>query len=217
MTGISGEVSRFNFQLFKQSDAMNDAIRNWLPITKRNRLALLIVSAALLLFVVCNFLPYYVCDEYPRFYIISNNQEDITAYRKPIYKCLFYKELWSDVFDQDSYVKLLRSPDIDALLSLVTNVAFLCNTVIMFMLIPFWKIFHSTSYLRMPIAIANFIFAFRSLQISIYFHMGYAPVSSATIFMLIAIVLASVGSALIIFENELAVRHERDVKKMMDV
>ena len=103
----------------------------------------------------------------------------------------------------------------DEFLSVVSNLAFLFNSLIMLAIIPFWRVLHASSYIRIALAASNFYFAYIAIRISIVCEQCNGPVSTSTIFMLIGIATAAAGAALIIFENELCERYDLNVKKIM--
>jgi hypothetical protein len=204
--GILSEISNSNFQPSKQSDVMTDAIKDWLPITKRNRMALGIAGLALLMFVTWNFLPFYdrdyTTDTYPP---------------KPTYQGLVAIQVWPQMVDPDNYIMVFKSPDVDGFLSVAASVALLMNGLIVLTLVPLWKILHASIYLRLPIALVNLLGGAVVLKYSIESlikEYNHAPFQNLTLF-LIALTMLMVSLSMLIFKNELELRHELEVKKMM--
>jgi len=196
--GIRGEVSNSNFQPSKQSDVMIEAIRNWLPITARNRVALGFAVAALVMFVTWNCFPSY-------------------EYGSRIYKGLVITEIWIDIVDPDFYLHVFRAPDMDGFLAVAACMTLLLNGIVVLAIVPFWKVLHSSNYLRIPLAVANFaggsvVFWLISKMETEYLD----PYRDATN-LLIVLTMFALSAALFIFKNELGIRHELEVKKMMAI
>ena len=192
----------------KQNHAMNDAMKNWLPITVRNCVALGFAFAALVMFVVWNLLPYYELD-----YKGSD-----ARYLKagPV-----FMQIWPEVVNLDYYRHVIRSPDINGFLSLAASIALLLNGLIVLTLLPLWKILHVSNYFKLPVAVLNLL---GGLIVSKFLLEGLIRDSDMIFdrrpnelltFLLIALTMFAVSAAMVIFKNELGTRHELEVKKMM--
>jgi hypothetical protein len=190
--GFRGEVSNSNFQLSKESDAMSDAIKNWLPITKRNRVALGFAFVALVIFVTWNFLPN------------VNSSEGIVAI-----------ELWSEVFSIYRYTDVFRNPNIEDFRIIAAFISIIFNGLVIVAIVPFWRIFHASNYIKLPIAILNLSGGLIMLSFVIEEISDRGNLYETCIFALIALSMLALSAALFIFKNELGIRHELEVKKTM--
>ncbi len=179
---------------------MSDAIKDWLPITKRNRVALGFAFAALVMFVTWNFLPYY---EYGA---MSSNQRVLII-------------IWFGMVNPDNYLNAIRSTDIDGFLWIAHSTALLLNGILVMVVIPFWKMIHSSEYLKMPLAVANLVGGLmwysNLYEIFRYKDSDYSTPYLYATYLLIALTMFTLSAALFIFKNELGLRHELEVKKMM--
>ncbi len=190
---------------------MIDAIKNWLPITTRNRVALGFAFAALVMFVTWNFLPYYES----RFTTTQKTHYEFEGW--------VFMQVWPEMVDPDNYIQAIRSPDVEEFLSVAASVALLLNGTIVLLLVPLWMIFQASNYLRLPIAIVNLL---GGLVVFKFFFDGVleqldespfndsAPYQNITMF-LISLTMLMVFVAMLIFKNELGIRHELEVKKTM--
>lgn len=187
------------------------AIKDWLPITVRNRVALGFAFAALVMFVTWNLLPFYE-SEY------TTNQK--THYE---FKGLIFMGVWPEMVVPDNYLYVIRAPDVEGFLSVAASLALLLNGAIVLALAPLWKIFHASNYLRLPIAIVNLVGGLVVLKF--FFESVFdefddsplndsAPYQNMTLFF-IALTMLMIFVALLIFKNELSLRHDLEVKKMM--
>ncbi len=191
---------------------MNDAIKDWLPITKRNRVALGFAVAALLMFVSWNFFPYYQVSEksYAKSYMDS-----------PIYERdgFISMQIWPNMVHPDSYLYAIKSPSIERFLGVAACVSLLLNAFVVLALVPFWKIIHVSKYLTIPLGSANFlggsVVMWFLYDDCLKYPSSNAPYEVATLSM-IALSMWALAAALFIFKNELELRHEREVEKTMD-
>ncbi len=170
---------------------MSDAIKNWLPITKRNRVALGFAVLALVMFVTWNLLPYY-----------QPGPES--------FKGVYMTRIWVIFVDLDFYPMIFTSPVFFA-----AYMVLLLNGLVALAIVPFWKILHFSNYLRIPLAVVNF--AGGSIFLSIIFEEGVdlnGPYRF-TAFLLVTLTMFALSAALFIFKNELGLRHELEVKKRM--
>lgn len=181
-------------------------MKDWLPITVRNCLALGFAMLALVMFVTWNFLPFY--------------QEDFStglSAPKPTYQGLVLMQVWPEMVDPDNYILVFKSPDVDGFLSVAASVALIMNGLIVLTLVPLWKILHASIYLRLPIALVNLLGGAVVLKYSIESLIkehNDAPFQNLTLF-LIALTMLTVFLSMLIFKNELELRHELEVKKIM--
>jgi hypothetical protein len=178
------------------------AIKDWLPITKRNRVALGFAGFALVLFVTWNFMPYYK----PYLGSIDMN----SAYERDGYT---FMHIWPQFFDPDKYIKMIKSPDLYDFMGLAVKMCVLTNSLLILMIIPFWKVIHVSKFLRIPLALLN-------SAGGCFFYIAYTEIQNnrpymAMAILLISISLFSLSVSLFIFKNELELRHELEVKRMM--
>jgi hypothetical protein len=185
---------------------MIESLKDWLPITKRNRVALGFAGLALVMFVIWNFLPFYEKD-----YTTDVYPSEAT------YQGLVAMQVWPEMVDPDNYMSVFKSPDVDGFLSVAASVALLMNGLIVLTLVPLWKILHASIYLRLPIALVNLLGGAVVLKYSIESLIkehNDAPFQNLTLF-LIALTMLTVFVSMMIFKNELELRHELEVKKTM--
>lgn len=182
---------------------MISAIKDWLPITVRNRVALGFAFAALVMFLTWNFLPNYEVR-----YVLS-------SYNNYARDGFIFMEAWPNIVDPYLIVSVIKSPDVDGFISLAASIALLMNGLIVLGLVPFWKILHASSYLKIPVAFVNIIgggvmikYFFESLKEEM-------PPYISMALLLIALSMFAVFLAMLIFKNELSLRHELEVKRMM--
>ena len=171
---------------------MSDAIRKWLPITKRNRVALAFAFAALVIFITWNFLP------------DPDRSEDIVA-----------TELWPELFSPYNYTVFFESPDIDGFRSVVASISVILNGLLILAIVPFWRILHASNYIRIPLAVLNLIGG-----LMILWYVGESVIKSYApyellVLLLISLSMLALSVALFIFKNELGLRDDLEVKKMM--
>jgi hypothetical protein len=174
------------------------AIKDWLPIMKRNRVALGFAFAALVMFVTWNFLPYY------------------GAMRAHESDGLVFMMIWPEMVNPDRYLNVIRSPDIDGFIEVVARMAILLSGLLVLTIVPLWKIIHVSRLLTIPLAVANCVggLAVLWLLFDDNMHVNSPPYAFAALIM-IAFTMLVVSTALFIFKNELGLRHELEVKKMM--
>ncbi len=174
-------------------------MKDWLPITKRNRVALGFAVAALVMFVTWNFLPDYNYGESSPHGIVAT-------------------ELWPNVCSPDTLTNVIKSPDIDGFLELAATLALIQNGLVLLVILPFWKMLHASIYIRLPLVLVNlaggavvswFVFA-DGVDLD-DLHGLYELITLC----LIALSMISLGVTMLIFKNELGLRHELEVKKMM--
>ncbi len=172
---------------------MSDAIRDWLPITKRNRVALGFAVAALVIFVTWNFLP------------DPHRSEDIVA-----------TEIWPELFSPDKYMNVFESPDIDGFRFVASAISVILNGLLILAIVPFWGILHASNYIRIPLAVLNLVGGLMLL-----WYVGESVIKSddpyeMLVLLLISLSMLALSVALFIFKNELGLRDDLEVKKMME-
>ena len=194
--GILSEVSNFNFHKSKQSDGMINAIKDWLPITARNRVALGFAFAALVMFASWNFLP---MDD------LYNSSSYVAA----------AVHFWPLAILPDTYFAVFRSPRVDGFLAMAAYLSLILSGLIVLTILPLWKMFHASVFVRIPLAVFNLAGG----SVIYYFICRYGGVSDSlmwlAILMLMGLSMLALSASLFIFKNELELRHELEVKKMM--
>jgi len=112
--------------------------REWLPETWRNRNALLLALASLVLFCGWNFMPYYDSRD--------ASQEGVVAYH-----------LWPEVVSPSSYTQAMKTKDPDAILGVLASLTVIFTALICVLTIPLWRVIHISAFLRLPPAIMTLI------------------------------------------------------------
>ena len=172
---------------------MIDALKNWLPITIRNRVALGFAFVALVIFVTWNFWPG------------AHKGDKIVAV-----------QLWPNLFSLDHYINVYKSPDIDGLRACAVCTSLILNGLVILAIVPFWKVLHASNYIKLPLAILNMAGGFVVLWYVVELIMkdrglyGILPLS------LVALSMLALSASLFIFKNELGLRHDLEVKKTMN-
>ncbi len=178
------------------------AIKDWLPITVRNRVALGFAFAALVIFVTWNFLPSY---------------SGVGASREGI----VMTHLWPQFFDFDEYLHIIRSPGIYGFLVISLIMALLFNGLVVLAVVPFWRIIHASNFLTLPVAGMNFAGGFVALWF-LYNLLKFDPYRGSPqpsvlgMHILMALSMFTLGTAMLIFKNELGLRNVLELKKAMD-
>ena len=163
---------------------------HWLPITKRNRVALCLAALSLVMFVTWNLLPNFAGEE--------GGPTGTTA-----------SIFWSLVFSPDMYLSAVRSPGIGEFMAIAANLATLLGGLVILLTIPFWEIFHASSYLRLPIAWVNLAGGISWAWYAIILvSVDPNPYSGATAF-LMSLSLFSISASFFLFQNELMLRKAR--------
>jgi hypothetical protein len=166
------------------------SFNHWLPITKRNRVALCLAALSLVMFVVWNCLPYYHAEGEPSSGIVAT-------------------VAWPEFFTPDNYLDVFRSPDIDGFLSVTASFGVILGGLVVLMAVPFWQILHASGFVRVPLAVLNLLggaVITWHLFDSVGDHM--APYWFITI-LLMALSLFSISAAFFLFKNELPLREAR--------
>lgn len=175
---------------------MSDTLKNWLPITKWNRVAVGFIFMGLVMLVTWNFIPVYeVYDSHPQ--------------------GLALEVIWGEVFSLDFYLDAFKSPSIDDFISICACMALIQNAVVLLVGLPFWKIFHASNYLKVPLALVNLVGGLIVLKFFFESFMDNETFSTQVILLLIAMSMLAVFLAMLIFKNELELRHDLEVKKTM--
>lgn len=195
MVGILSEISSFKIQNSRKRNNLIAVIKDWLPITVRNRVALGIAMLALVLFVTWNLLSY------------DNRDEGWVAEMAAM-------KIWPQVFSLRSYAGIISYLGYyDGFKIVAMMVSLILNGLIVLVIVPFWKILHASTYVRICLAMMNLAGACAALFF--VFEFGFNRSMQDVIFVLIALSMLALSASLFIFKNELGLRHEREVKKAM--
>jgi hypothetical protein len=170
------------------------SFREWLPITRRNRVALALAFAGLLMFVTWNCLPY---DDYPY----------------PRLKPMVCTELWLHVFDLKKYQSVIRSPDIKGFILVMTRASILFGGLIVVMSVPLWRLLHASKFIRIPIAWFN-LFGAVVIACCFYESFNHDPGYVFATPMLMELSMLTVSTAFLLYKNELALRSERMITQI---
>jgi hypothetical protein len=171
------------------------SFREWLPITTRNRVALLLTFAALVMFVAWNFLPVYHDHNGPSMGIAATIA-------------------WPQVFSPDSYLPTLRSPDIEGFVEITANLALIVSGIVTLAAVPFWKLLHASPYIRLPLAGLNVLGG--AVVLSFLYKNGLddPPRHFVALMLLISMSMFALSAALFTFRNELGLRSEKEVREV---
>ncbi len=172
---------------------MSDTIKNWLPITKRNRVALGFAVAALVMFVTWNLMPDY--------YEANNS-------------CVAMV-IWPELFSPDKYMNVFESPDIDGFRFVASAISVILNGLLILVIVPFWKILHASNYIKLPLVIFNLAGGLVLLWYAVESTINGKALSENFVLLLIILSLLALSAALFIFKNELGFQNDLEVKKMM--
>lgn len=153
------------------------SFQKWLPKNERNRFAFVLANISLILLIAWNLLP---------------ASEDTDG--------IFAIVFWPMITDPNNYIYIIKTKDLHGMMWIAAIFAIVLSSIMSLLLVPFWRIFHATPYLRIPIAAISIIGA---LTIS---SLLFADVSDELIvsFALMALQMFTLSLALLTFDNELA-------------
>ena len=168
------------------------SFKEWLPVTVRNRVALLLAFAALVMFVVWNCLPNYE-------YAGDTEPDGIVA-----------TSLWpEEILSPDLYVQTFKDPDMIGFLAVAACMSLILNALVTLALIPLWKFLHASPYIRVPLAFVNMLGG----AVIVWHLLANASTEPQPYWLAILLLMASgmfaVSAALFVFKNELALREEK--------
>ena len=169
-------------------------------MTRRNRLALGFAFAALVIFVVWNLMPFYFYEE--------STPRGIAA-----------TEIWPQVFSPSVFIRVIKSPDIDGFLEIAATLALIQSGLVVLLILPFWKMFHASGSIRVPLAMVNLagggVLSWMICSIGLEadrLDQVYGLITVA----LIALSMYCLGVAMLVFKNELLLRHGREVGETLN-
>jgi hypothetical protein len=177
---------------------MSEALKDWLPITVRNRVALGFAFAALVMFVTWNILPL---------------RNSIIGYPT----ASFF--LWPKAFSLNNYIHLLKSTSTASFLELAAYLTLLLNGLIVLVIIPFWRVFHVSGYIRVPLAVVNFTGSLINFRYAFFNYPKKADYSIDwsnpwfIVVILIGLSMLTLSVTLFLFKNEQGLRNDLEVKK----
>jgi hypothetical protein len=190
------DASKSSVKLHPPCRTIPMSSKDWLPITTRNRVALLLASAGLVMFVVWNCLPDY---EYPG----ATEPDGIVA-----------MSLWPDeILSPDFYIMVLRDPDVEGFLVIAAFTALVQSAVVSLAAVVFWKALHASSYVRLPLAVVNLFGG----GVVLWHLRDHGSEDNArhwiAILSLMSLNMFALSAALFTFRNELGLRSEKEVRE----
>lgn len=164
--------------------------KEWLPITARNRVALGLAALALVMFVVWNCLPYYESEGEPSVGVAAT-------------------VAWPEFFSPDNYMDVIRSPDIEGILSAAACMGVILGGLVVLLIVPLWQILHAALYVRLPLALMNLLGG-----ATVSWHLFENAYHSSTPYWFVTLLLMSlslffISAAFFTFKNELVLREAR--------
>jgi hypothetical protein len=172
------------------------SFREWLPITRRNRVALGFSLFSLVVFVTWNCVPV----------------SDFRGVNR-----IFGVELWPGIVSYKFYVNVFKSPDLDGLMAAAACFSIFPTAAMSLLSLPLWKFFHVSPVLRIPIATACLAGALVVFYGILWGDFGHGSGSGDVAIFLISLNMFSVSAALFTFKNELALRSERSISQTRDL
>lgn len=163
--------------------------KEWLPITPRNRVALVFAVFSLVVFVIWNFIP--VTDSWGYFG-----------------ERMFGKGFWPVVFSFKTYLDVIKSTELEDFLEFTAIFSSVSSSLVTLLIIPFWRVFHAAPFLKAPLAILTLMGSLL-LLFSVLLTGARFSDSFATALILMAVNMMLTSAALFIFENELAWKSRR--------
>ena len=112
-------------------------LREWLPKTDRNRVALAFALFSLVIFAIWNGIP-------------------VKDYRSGSIRG-FGMVFWPEVLSYEIYVVIFKTREVANFMALAAIIASFISSMMTLLTIPFWKFFHASRILRIPIATASLI------------------------------------------------------------
>ena len=176
---------------------MKSIISEWLPMTKRNRVALGFAALALVIFLIWNFLPY------------DSGGENWISQTAAMH-------IWPEVFSPGSYIMIMAWLGyFEGGQMIVMMISMIHSGMLVLAILPFWRMLHASTCLRLCLAVMNLAGSYVTFYFTIwgFEHGGYVQ---KTVFFLIASSMLALSLALFIFKNELQLRHERDAEETLN-
>jgi hypothetical protein len=164
---------------------MRDTLKDWLPITARNRVALGFAVLALVLFVTWNLLPITLSGRFFKHFEGSGA-----------------RFIWRAVFNLDFYISIFKLREPNDFLILFVYIALVFYSLLTLMIIPFWKIIGATPLLKIPFAIMTLAGAFATFYMTDAMIFRILPTCVYVVFLLIILSMFSLSLAFFIFTNE---------------
>ncbi len=172
-------------------------LRDWLPITTRNRVALFLAFAALVIFVTWNCLPIYDFHDQP-----------------PV--GIAVEIAWVEVFSPDNYLPTIKSPNIDGFLEMAAYLALMQSGVVILAAVPLWKLLHASAFVRLPLACVNLLGGAVVLWHLNEYAADDPPPFAIALLLLIALSMLAISASLFAFRNELGLREDRRITKALE-
>lgn len=174
------------------------SFRAWLPITKRNRVALAFALFGLLCAVGWNFMPWYIWS------YSSAGLEWIPDGRAGAV-------IWPEVFSPNTY-RMSGSTgfSLHASLAAVASVSLVLHTLSVLLAFFLWEVIHQTGHLRVWLGIANGVGG--SALILFRFSGLFGHASHTLAMAVIALGMFSTAAALFTYQHEMIMRRQRALR-----
>ena len=171
------------------------SFRNWLPITRINRVALVFALIGLLCAVGWNFLPWYSL-------AYSSGVANWTPYGWA------GATIWPEVFSPYSYrIARFGELGIYGFLIPISCLSIAIHALSAFLTFCVWQTIHATGALRLSLAMANALGGLAVLALQILGGTDHFP--HHLVIGVMTLGMFSTATALFVFKNELALREER--------
>lgn len=160
-------------------------------------MALGLAMLALVVFVCWNFLPFYQFAYSPHSFRL-NWQRDGT----------FATSIWPGIFSVDPYLNLMRDMTPESIGAVFGCISTFFGGLVVVFTVPFWVVFHSSAYLRIPIAIVNFLGGVVICISLLIVTADFGPTGFIG-YLLLAASMVLNSASLFTFKNEFALRRAR--------
>lgn len=168
------------------------SFREWLPITRRNRVALAFAFLGLLCAIGWNFLPwYYWSYSYRGVEWVTDGNAN--------------SAIWPLVFSMNSYQQMdFSNVKLYAILKPLGCMSLLLNALTVLAAFFLWEMMHQTRHLRIWLAVANAVGGVAVFLLRFGEPLGHSTQSLVAV--VIALGMFSTAAALLVFRNELPLR-----------
>ena len=158
-------------------------LKEWLPVRDRNRVALAFAVFGLGIFGIWNCIPA------PN-NLATGNQ-------------IFAIEFWPNVLSFKNYAAFFKSPSVTGMMILGACLGTILASVVILLIVPFWKFFHASLMLKTLIAVVSLMGGIGFIALLVIIYPDNLSASEHLVFSLISLHMFSLSTALFIFENEL--------------
>jgi len=171
-------------------------MKEWLPIQRRNQVALGLTTLSLVTFVWWNLLPGY---------------EDMWGRDHKFMMMM----IWPELVDYRMYLEMFRNPSGETCVALVLIFTLFQNAFAVFLVIPFWRFVHSVDHLRITLGVVNLLGGMAAFHLFIQSSFVDAQSTKSGLLGLFSLSMLAMAAAMMVFKNELAERHEMELKERM--